>query len=126
MATLIREGVRTLPVLASAARTATPTIDTYRIGKVDGLFVVIDVTAIAATPSITVTVDGVDEVSGKTFNLLTSAAISSVSTVTLRIRPGLTAVANLTASDMVPSLITFTVTHGDADSITYSVTAIPV
>lgn len=60
------------------------------------LFVVIDVTAVSATPSVVPTVDGWDPVSGGWFNLLTGAAITGTLTRVLRIGRGLTAAANLT------------------------------
>jgi hypothetical protein len=110
-------------VYASAARTATPTAVTVPVGRYRALHLVIDSTAVTATPSIVCTVDAQDPVSGKFYNLLTSAAIATVSTVVLKIGRGLTAAANLTANDVLPSTIRITMTHGDADSITYTVAA---
>lgn len=110
-------------VYASAARTATPTAASFSCRAASGLLVVIDATAITATPSVVPTIDGYDSVSGKWFNLLTGAAITAVVTRTLRVAPGLVAVANLTVNDVVPDLVRVVMTHGDADSITYSVSA---
>ena len=68
-----------------------------------GATVVIDITAITGTtPTATFTVEGKDEVSGKYYTILASAALSTVSTTVLRIYPGLTAAANLVASSVVP------------------------
>ena len=66
---------KTHTVYASKARTATP--DPKIIPNLDGsgVVVVIDVTAINATPSVTPTIQGVDPVSGKKYTLLTGAAI---------------------------------------------------
>lgn len=115
-------GDRAFTVLASAARTATPDTQEFEFaGPVRGLHLVIDVTAVAATPSITVTVSGVDRRSGKVYTLLASAAITATGTTVLRIGPALTAAANLVANDVVPPIFRVTVAHGDADSITYSV-----
>jgi len=86
-----------------------------------GVIVVIDATVIAATPSVVVKVQGKDPVSGKYFDLLTAAAVTGVSTVVLRIYPGLTAAAGLVVSDILPAVWRVVATHGDADSITYSV-----
>jgi hypothetical protein len=72
------------------------------------------------------TVDGYDPVSGKYYNLITSAALTDSGapyTRVLRVGQGLTASANLTVLDVLPSTIRVTMTHGDADSITYSVAA---
>jgi hypothetical protein len=72
---------------------------------------------------VVVTVDALDSLSGKAVNLLTSAAITAVSTTTLNIGPGLTAAANLVANAFLGDSVRVTLTHGDADSITYSVAA---
>lgn len=112
-------------VLASAARTATPDTQEFELvgHSASGLHVVIDVTAVTLTPSVTVNVSGVDRVSGKTYTLIESAAITAIGTTVLKVGPGLTAAANTVANDIVPSVIRVTATHADADSITYSVGA---
>ena len=111
-------------VMASAARTATPDTEELEVPKgARYAHVVIDCTASAATPSVVFTVSGVDRASGKVYTLLASAAITGTGTTVLRIGPGLTAAANLVANDVLPPVIRFTATHGDADSITYSLGA---
>jgi hypothetical protein len=96
---------------ALAARTATPTAVTFGARHDSTLRLVVDVTAIAATPSIVVTVDVQDAASGKWANVLTAAAITTVSTNVLGPVHGLAGTVRVT------------VTHADADSITYSVGA---
>ena len=107
--------------LASEARTATVSsadlANTY--GK--GVHVIIDVTASADTPSVVAKIEGKDPASGKYYTILESAAITGTSTTVLRVHPDLAAVANLTISDLIPSVFRVTMTHADADSITYSV-----
>lgn len=110
-------------IYASAARTATPTAVVLNTSRAKGLRLVIDATAIAATPSVVVTIDAVDSLSGKFVNLLTSAAITAVSVTTLTIALGVTVAANLSASTPLGDSVRITLTHGDADSITYSVAA---
>lgn len=124
MATVdVREG-EAATILASAARTATPTVDTFHVsGDARGLVLVIDATAATATPSVVFTILGVDPVSGKTWTVLASAAVTAVSTTVLRVSPHLTAAANTIAKDLIPSYFTVSVVHGDADSITYTVSA---
>lgn len=113
-----------VPVLASAARTATPTVDQFELsGSASGLILVIDVTAIVSTPSVVFTIKGYDPVSTKTWDVLASVAIATVSTTVLRVSPHLTAAANTVAKDVVPSVFTLTAAHGNANSITYSVAA---
>lgn len=109
---------------ASAARTATPTAVTVPTGRYTKAVIVADVTAVTATPSVVMTVDGKDNTSGKWYNIITSTAMTDSGapyTRTLRVGPGLTASANLTVLDILPDVIRVTMTHGDADSITYSV-----
>lgn len=108
---------------ASAARTATPTAVTVNTSRVKALRLVIDATAVTATPSVVVTIDAVDSISGKFVNLLTSAAIATVSTVTLTIALGVTVAANVSASMPLGDSVRVTMTHGDTDSITYTVSA---
>lgn len=124
MANVIARAGRSHTVLTSAARTATP--DTQELdvpwGARAATFV-LDVTASAATPSIVWKVEGVDRASGAVFALLTGAAVTGVSTNVYRVGPDLAAVANVTALNYLPPVIRITVTHGDADSITYSVGA---
>lgn len=112
-----------LTVLASAARTATPDTQEYEVAGFSGLHLIVDVTAIVTTPSITVTILGVDRTSGQTYTILASAAITTVSTTVLKVGAGLTAAANSVANDVLPPIIRISVAHGDADSITYSVGA---
>jgi len=110
-------------VFASAARTATLSSATFRNGNYRGAQFVIDVTAIAATPSVVFSIEAFDSLSGKFFSLLDSVAIVAVGTTILRVYPGLLAVANLVANDLLPYQWRVTATHADADSITYSVGA---
>lgn len=109
-------------ILASAARTATPTIDTFRTrpGARD-LLVIVDVTAVTSTPSTVFTILGYDPVSGKTWTVLASAAIATVQTLVLRVSPELTGSANLIAKDIVPAYFTITAVHGNANSMTYTI-----
>ncbi|MBT9174014.1 MAG: hypothetical protein DDT21_02425 [Syntrophomonadaceae bacterium] len=107
--------------LASAARTVTTQSADQINHNARGLHVVIDVTAVAGLPSLVFTVQGRDVLSGKYYPILASAAITTVSTVILRVFPGLTAVANLVANDILSRTWRLHVAPGTADSVTYSV-----
>lgn len=125
MANVITGGVgRSFAVFTSAARTATPDTQEFELpaGTKFGVFV-IDCTAVTSTPSVVFTISGVDRLSGKVYTVLASAAITGTGTTVLRVGPGLTAAGNLVANDVLPSVIRVTATHGDADSITYSMGA---
>lgn len=68
-----------------------------------GLKLVIDITTITGTtPTLTVTIQGKDPVSGKYFTILASAALNATGTTVLTVYPGLTASANITANDVLP------------------------
>jgi hypothetical protein len=110
-------------VLASAARTATNNSADFTNYNGRGLHVVIDATAASATPSVVATIQGKDELSGKYYTILASAAITGISTTILKVYPGITAAANLSVSDILPRTWRVSVAHGDADSITYSIGA---
>jgi len=114
---------RETTVLASAARTATPAAVVLNTGYAVGLHLVVDVTAIVTAPSITVTLEQQDATSGKWYPLLISAAITTVSTVVMKVYPGLVAAAGLAANDVLTEAVRVTVTHGNGNSITYSVAA---
>lgn len=116
---------RSIVLFGSAARAVA---QVYASGDQDGtqvefLHVIIDVTAVTATPALTVTIQGKDPASGKYYTILASTAIATVSTTVLKVGPAFTAAANLVANDMIPSIWRVTVTHGDTDSATYSVGA---
>lgn len=115
--------MKAVTVYTSAARTATPTAVTTPAGRYNWLRVVIDVTAVTATPSVVLTIDGLDPVSGKYVNLLTAAAVTATGTTELLVGPGLTNANNVVANKPLPDTIRFTMTHGDSDSITYTVAA---
>ena len=85
-----------------------------------GIKVVVDITAFAGT-SITVTIEGKDPVSGKYFTLLASAALVATGTTILTVYPGLTAAANVTASDVLPRNWRVKTT-GTYNNTTYTIT----
>lgn len=107
----------------SSARTVTPAAFTLDIHRVRNLLVFIDVTAIGVAPSVVPTIDGIDAATGKAFPILTGIALTAIGTRVLKVGPGITVAANLSVADIVPERIRITMTHGNADSITYAVTA---
>ena len=111
-----------ITAFASVARVATPSVVDVDMGRAHGMVVIIDVTAASDTPSVVFNVDGFDPLSGKTWTLLDSAAITGTGTTILKVAPGLTASANAVATDMIPAVVRIAPIHADADSITYTVT----
>lgn len=109
-----------LVLLASAVRAATQTGSDRTNRNARGLVCVFDVTAVPGVDTVTPKIQGKDPASGKYYDILVAAAISAVSTVVLRIYPGLAAVGNLTANDVLPRDWRLVVTHSAASNFTYS------
>lgn len=84
----------------------------------------IDVTAVAAAGTVTVTIRQVDVVSGKKRDILTSAALATAATW-MQIDPDKAPVANLSAQDHVPFYgeVEFNISNGAGDSVTFSAAA---
>lgn len=73
------------------------------VGK--GLHIVVDITAVTGTsPTLVVTVEGKDPLSGKYYTLLASASLTATGTTVLKVSPGLTAAANTVANDVLPRI----------------------
>lgn len=118
----------TITVFASAARTATTNGDAFRIqgDGYRGLAIQITATALAATPSVVFTVQSFG--SGAWSTHLSSAAVTTAAptTVNLVVHPDAADTANLSENTTLPKVWRIIATHGDADSITYSVLAWPL
>ena len=110
-------------LLASAARTTTQTVADQANSSGRGIRVVLDMTNVAAGPSVTLTIEAKDNASGKYSTLLAGAAVTTVSTNVYVVYPGLTPVANKVVSDVLPRTWRVTVTANNANSGTYSVGA---
>lgn len=107
--------------LASAARTTTTNSSDLPNAHKNGVHVILDVTAITGAPSVTLKIEGKDPASGKYYTVLEGAAVTAVSTVVYKVFPAATAAANSVANDIIPKIWRITITHANADSITYSV-----
>lgn len=108
-------------LLASASRTTTQTSsDIINYSGLSALIVILDMTVVG-TGSVTLSIDGKDPASGKYYNILTGAAITTNSTNIYRIGRNLAAVANTTAQDYIPRTIRIVVTANNANAATYSV-----
>lgn len=111
---------RSMTVMASAARTATPDTEEFETSG-RSCTLVFDSTAVTSTPSTVVKVEGIDRLSGKAWTLLAGVAVATVTTQVLQIGPGLPATANASANAPLPPVIRVTATHGNANSHTYSI-----
>jgi hypothetical protein len=106
--------------LASAARTTTQTSADINTGPFKYLKLILD-TTVAATGSVTVTINAKDPASGKYVLLLAGAAVTTVTTNTYNVGPTLVAAANVTATAQLGNIIQIVVTANNANSQTYSV-----
>lgn len=106
--------------LSSAARTATTSSAALTYYAIKGLQIWLKVTAITATPSITLSVECQNPIDGTYMTLCTFAAVTTVSDNLYQIYPGLASSGN-SFNGLVSRVFRITVTHADADSITYSV-----
>jgi len=110
-------------ILVSQARTATENSRDILNRNAKGCHIILDVTSVTATPSIVVTIQGKDNLSGKYYTILSGSAVTGTGTTVYKIYPGITASANVSASDVLPGVWRVSVSHADTDSITYSVSA---
>lgn len=108
-------------LLASAARTAAVATDAQLNKGHRGCHIIIDVTLDGAAASVTPTIQGQDPASGKWYTVLAGSAIAAVGTTVLKVYPGIGAVANGAASDVLPPVWRLSVAVADSDALTYSV-----
>lgn len=117
MSYVLNEEVTLLP---SSSRTTTQTSADLQNLFGQCLIVVLDMTTVG-TGSVTITINGKDSTSGKYYNLLTGAAVTTNSTNRYVVDPGVAAVTNLSAKDYVPSVFQIVVTANNANAATYTV-----
>lgn len=114
-------------ILSLTARTATVNSSLFTNVNAKGAHFIVNVTALAATPSIVIKIQGrepVDQSDPFTFyDLLVSSPITTTGITVLKIYPGITAIPGGATSDILPWEFRVRVEHQDADSITYSVGA---
>lgn len=102
MSTLAKNVNKSIFALAAAATSGnTATLDN---AFWSGLQLGVNITAITGTtPSLTVIIEGQDDVSGVWYPLLTSAALNATGFTLLTLFPSVTVVANVSASQVLPT-----------------------
>lgn len=96
-------------ILATLGITTAWTIAHTQAAGADGAF------------SSTVTIQGKDEASGKFYDILSGAAIASISTQVLQVHPEMVASANLIAESQLPANIRVKITHTTNNAVTRTV-----
>lgn len=109
-----------ITLLNSAARTTTTTSADMVVNGGSGVFV-FDITAVPGVQTVTLTIQGKDETSGKYYTLIAGTALSATSTNVYKVGQGLPVTANVSANDVIPRTIRAVVTHSGAGSFTYTV-----
>lgn len=108
-------------VLASAVRSATANSADIGNQAASAAHIIVDLTAMSLAGTLTPTIQGKDETSGKYYTILAGAAIAAVSTVVLRVGLGMAAAANVVANDFLPGTWRVNVVQGGTGTVTYSV-----
>jgi hypothetical protein len=106
-------------LLASAARTTTQTTPDQTNLSNRGCHVILDMTTVG-TGSVTPKIQG-KAASGVYYDLIVFTAVTTNSTNVLKVYPGITAAANVSASDFLPAIWRVVVTANNANSATYAV-----
>lgn len=116
-------------LLASAARTSTPSVSDQDNASGRGVQIVLDLTAFTTAADLTLAIQGKDPVSAKYFDLHAPLAINAIGTYVVELYPGVGAAAggiSAARSGALPRTWRVRVTHGNANSHTYSVGALPI
>jgi hypothetical protein len=117
--------MKVVEIYPSLARTATPTAVELEIPDgYNSLQLYLEVTVDPAAASLTMKIEELTPVSGTVVALLTDAALAAVGVSKLTVAQGVTAAANVAVAAVLPDKVKITVTHADADSITYQVYAV--
>jgi hypothetical protein len=120
--------LQTVTLLPSAVRSPAGTItsDEFNNNGATSIQLYINITgASGTTPTLAISLQGQDPLSGTWFTLLTSASLTGVTSVLQNVGPGLPVTANISANTLLPTTFRLScVTGGGGPSFTYSVGAI--
>ena len=108
-------------LLPSASRTTTQTF-TMELGDARGAIFILDMTVVG-TGSVTLTINGYDVVSAKSWLSLAGVPVTTNVTNVYKIYQGIPVVANVSANDILPKTIQYVVTANNANPATYSLSA---
>lgn len=110
-------------IYPSGARTTAPAAkEYYNEGNFNAFRVFLIATAKSDTPSVTVKISTWDSKAKAYVDLLTSAALTDVGSTVIQVGGVGAAVTNVADARHPGKRVKVTLTHGDSDSLTYSVT----
>jgi hypothetical protein len=115
-------------LLASGARTTTQTLGPYfnpdDLGNVDAVEVILDLTAFVTAASLTLSIEEMNDGSAAFRSVIAAVALTGNGVARLRVSPFLSAdVTNAAKAGPMAKQWRVVVTHGNANSHTYSVSA---
>ena len=105
----------------SGARTASVNTDPVHSPDAIAIHVIIDVTAVASTPSIVPTIQGYAAQSGVWYDILVGNAITATGTTVLKVGLNIAPSVNSAAQDLIPEQWRVEMVAADSDSITYTI-----
>lgn len=110
-------------ILASGARTTTQTLGPYTNsdegGEVRAIEALVNLTAFTTAASLTLSIE--EEIDGTWRQVIAATALTATGASRLRLGPDFPVTANVSATGLVGARFRIVVTHGNANSHTYSV-----
>lgn len=119
-----RGNMDTITIINASNVTTTQTSGLQTNYNARGAIIVLDMIDASASPSITLSVLGVEPVTGTTWTILTGVAVTANGASVYRIYPGLIPISNATVNDILPRSWQIQVVANNANSATYMVCAI--
>lgn len=107
--------------LSSTARTATTSTPDQISYNYQGVIVGVNVSALTATGTLVITIEGKDPISSVYYTLFTGTAIAATGFFPYQFYPGAAITSGVSAAGRVPRVFRVTATPGNGVSITYSV-----
>lgn len=108
-------------ILAATARTSTTNSADQVNYNCRGLHLVVDVTSVPSIDTVTPKIQGI--ANGVYYDILVGSPISATGITVLKVYPGIAAIANASANDILPLHWRVVMTHSAGTSFTYSVSA---
>lgn len=114
-------------LVSQTFKVTTPVTQDFENHCGSGIQVILDVSVKTASPTnLVLKIDGIDPVSGNVYNLLTGAAVTTVSTNVYTVALGAPATANVSANNFIPRKFRITITPTVADATNFFTASVGV